>query len=489
MMDEIADRGMPPRGRVREARVGIPEPLAGGVGTGGSDAGAPAAEDRDGDRGQHAGETAAAQDVRPVHRHMRVLVTGGRGLIGGALAAVLRARGHDVILATRDGDGGVALDFQRLPDINDLASVLTGIDVIVNAVGIFREGEQSFDALHVKAPHRLLEAARCAGVRRFVQISTLGADSTSSIPYFQTKGIADENLLASTAPDGIVVRPSLVFAPGGASTRWFAMLAVLPITPLPEGGRQAVQPVHLDDLAQAVARLVEAGPPGACVDAVGPRALRLRDYLQLFKNALAGGSGFATLPAWLAHGAASLAGLWPGAPFDRQALAMLERGNVAAPDGMRRWRGEALRDPTTFVDSTSGMLRVSAWLGWLVPAMRGSLATLWIVTALVSLWGYPREDSLALLARTGLQGAWATAALWSAGLLDLLLGLATLLPRWRPRVYALQAALVATYTVIISVWLPEQWLHPYGPVLKNLPLLTMIACLWALDRGHGPHPR
>lgn len=385
----------------------------------------------------------------------------------------------------------MVLDFIRMPAATDLAKALTGIDVIVNAVGIFRaSAKQSFDALHVKGPSVLLQAARLAGVRRFVQVSALGADAASPLPYFASKGAADEEILASVRPAGIVVRPSLVFAPAGASTRWFAMLAVLPVTPLPGDSPACVQPLHLDDLVGVLVRLVEEGPGGTCLDAVGPRALRVREYLQLFKHAMRSGHRFITLPAWLARVGATVAGRWPRAPFDAESLAMLNLGNVAPADGVARWRGVPLRDPAEFLSHDASFLRQRAWLGWLLPVMRLSLSVMWIGTAVVSLWGYPRQDSLALLARTGLEGAWATAALWSAALLDLMLGLGMLLrPAWRRTIYAAQAALVAAYTLMITAWLPEQWLHPYGAVLKNLPLLAMIACLWALDRGHGPDSR
>jgi uncharacterized protein YbjT (DUF2867 family) len=490
VMNEIAHGRIAPGRRMLETGAGIPDPLAGSIGASGSGAHTQPAAHRYGQARQHAGDAPAKDDVLPADGRLRVLVTGGRGLIGRNVVAALRGRGHEVILATREGaEGGPALDFTQLPAAAELATELIGIDVIVNAVGIFREsGKQSFDALHVKAPLRMLEAAKLAGVHRFIQISTLGADAASPVRYFASKGQADEYVQASAEPAGIVVRPSLVFDPSGPSTRWFAMLAVLPVTPLPEGGRQHVQPVHVDDLAAVVARLVVAGHAGQRVDAVGPRALALRDYLQHFKQALGSGRVFATLPSWLARAAASMAGWWPRAPFDRDALRMLEGGNVAAADTMRQWRGRPLRDPADFIEEATGV-RVTAWLSWLLPAMRITLAAMWVVTALVSLWGYPRDGSLALLARTGLHGEWAIAALWSAALLDLALGLAMLRARWRPVVYGMQALLVAAYTVMITLWLPEQWLHPYGPVLKNLPLLAMIACLWALDRRDGPDPR
>src|SRR5690606_3265149 len=104
-------------------------------------------------------------------------------------------------------------------------------------------------------------------------------------------------------------------------------------------------------------------------------------------------------------------------------------------------------------------------------------------TGAVSLWIYPRAASLELLARVGLHGLLADAALWSAALLDIAIGLGLLLLRRRRLLYLAQLALVAAYTLVISIWLPEQWQHPFGPVLKNLPLLRMIAVLVALDRA------
>ncbi|MBN4659360.1 DoxX-like family protein, partial [Escherichia coli] len=91
------------------------------------------------------------------------------------------------------------------------------------------------------------------------------------------------------------------------------------------------------------------------------------------------------------------------------------------------------------------------------------------------------EASYALLARTGIAGAAAPLALYGAAALDLLLGLATLLARRRRWVYAASMALILGYTAIITIALPEFWLHPYGPVLKNLPLLAALWLLWELD--------
>jgi hypothetical protein len=114
---------------------------------------------------------------------------------------------------------------------------------------------------------------------------------------------------------------------------------------------------------------------------------------------------------------------------------------------------------------------------------------MWLGTAWVSLFAYPRAASHALLARLGLHGDWADLALWSGALLDAVLGLALLVLRRRRGIYRAQLALVLAYTLLISIGLPEFWWHPFGPLLKNIPLLAMILVLHALDRPDGSDPR
>ena len=465
----------------------VPDPLAGGIGSGSGGAAVATAEDGHGHGAEHAGHASRTQGPQEQGAALRVLILGA-GLIGTALHEALVARGHQSTLAVRNGDrrgdGVVSLDVTAPSDAAALAEVMAGVDVLVNTVGIFRDtAQQSFDAVHVKGPLRLFEAARDAGVGRIVQLSALGADPASPLPYFASKGQA-EQALSAFGVDHAIVRPSLVFAPRGASTRWFAQLAGLPLLPLPGGGRQQVQPVHLDDLVEALVRLVVADEVPRRLDVVGPRVLALREYLELFRNAI--GAPGATVPVsgHLARaGARLLARLSPRLPVDPDALAMLEAGNTSDPAPLARWLGRTPRDPATFIGhAAADAMRAPALLGWTVPLMRWTLVFMWVATAVISLWLYPRELSMALLGQVGLHGVAAELALWSAALLDLALGVALLVPGWRTRAYLAQLALVVGYTVIITFWLPGQWLHPFGPVLKNIPLLAMILALLAIDR-------
>jgi len=114
-------------------------------------------------------------------------------------------------------------------------------------------------------------------------------------------------------------------------------------------------------------------------------------------------------------------------------------------------------------------------------ALRVSVALVWIVTGIVSLGIFPVEDSLKLLSRVGIPAPAQPYALYAAAALDIILGMLSVMRR-RPRwLWPAQIALVLGYTAIISVRLPEFWLHPYGPILKNLPLLGVLLLLAMLD--------
>lgn len=435
---------------------------------------------------------------------MKVLLAGATGMIGQALLGKLAAAGHEVVLGVRDveralrqppGVRAIHVDYAELGgdlvpgrehpgQAHRLPAQLAEIEAVINAVGIFREqGSQTFDALHVKGPVALFEAAVAAGASRIVQISALGAEPSSPAGYLASKGRADDALLQMDVI-ATVVQPSLVFAPQGPSTRWFALLAALPATPLPGGGKQRIQPVHLDDLGDAVVRLLGSQAPPRRLQAVGATPLTLRGYLASFKQALGFSERFVPVPLRLTQAMARLLALRPGSLVTPEALRMLEAGNVGDPEDFAAVLGRQPRDAADFIaERDRAAMRHAAQLDWLVPLLRYAVAIMWVATGIISALVFPVEASLGLLARTGLVGVPAVVALYGAAVLDVLLGIAPLLLTRRRWIYRLQLLLIAFYTVVITFHLPEFWIHPYGPVLKNLPLMAAIATLHELDDG------
>jgi uncharacterized protein YbjT (DUF2867 family) len=417
---------------------------------------------------------------------MVILIAGATGFIGRRLAAALRAAGHRVIVASRHSDGAsdwVAADFTRDFDADTWLPKLVGVDVVVNAVGIIREhGAQSFENIHARAPRALFAACAKAGVKKVIQISALGADAGTT-RYFTSKHTADE-YLAQQPVAWTIVQPSLVFGPGGSSATLFTLLASLPITPLPSGGLQRVQPIHVDDVVTAMQKIIETSAfDGRRVALVGPEPITLKEFLRRLRQRMQLPPTWSlNIPSALMRLGANIAQYLPGSLLDPETLCMLEAGNTASPADTQRLLDRSPRGPAQLIaEEQRSFMRCEGQLGWLLPMLRVSIALVWIWTGIVSLGLYPPQASYELLARVGVAGALAPVMLYGAAVLDLLVGFATLVLNRLGWLWIFQLAVILGYTVIITFKLPEFWLHPYGPLSKNLVMLAAIYFLYVLE--------
>lgn len=416
---------------------------------------------------------------------VNILICGANGFIGRYLCKALTANGHRVTRGVRvaRSPSEVAIDYTRDLRPEDWIPRLHDVDVVINTVGILSEqGGARFDAIHRDAPSALIDACERTGVRRFVQISALGNDNDPT-PYMRTKREADANLTASSL-DWSIVRPSLVVGMDGDSSRFFRAMASLPVIGLPGSGNQVLQPVHIDDLCAAVVRLLEPHAPRRTVlNVTGAVPMTYRQMLRTYRDAMGMPKPlWLPVPMSLMKLAAAVAVKFPQRVFSPDTLRMLEAGNVADSGELAALLG---RSPKTTSEWFSGinrdMLRSQAIAAWSMPMLRAVLAMVWIVTGLLSLGLYPIDHSLALLAQVGLHGAVATGTLYGAALLDFVLGLATLFVPSR-LLWRLQFLLILVYTGIITLFLQEFWMHPFGPVLKNLPILATLVVLDAAER-------
>lgn len=415
---------------------------------------------------------------------MNILVCGANGFIGRALCARLEAGGHRVVRGVHAGrraagPGEIAIDYARDVRPEHWRARLDGIDAVVNAVGMLtgRRGV-TLDAVHRAAPCALFDACCGAGVRRIVQISALGVERGDTA-YFASKLAADAYL--QTLPiDFRIVRPALVYGATGASARYFRMLASLPVHVLPAGGRQLLRPVHVDDLAELVARLIERPAEGdRIVDVVGADEVEYREMLAIYRRAM----GFppamrVSVPGALCGAAAALSGRMPGAMLTRDTWAMLRAGNTGELAASSAALGRPPRGLRAFIGAQAVALRHEALAAWRRPLLTGSLAIVWIWTAIASAFIHPLRDSLALLAHVHLTGISALAALYAACALDFVFGVATVVAPSR-RLWAAQIALIVAYSAVIAVAMPGLLAEPFGPVLKNVPILAVLLILFA----------
>jgi NADH dehydrogenase len=162
-----------------------------------------------------------------------------------------------------DGMGAEAVG----ADVHDEASVasaLAGAFGAVNAVSLYveRGGRETFRAVHVEAAARVAGLARAARAERLVHLSGIGADPASASAYIRARG-EGEAAVREAFPGATLVRPSVMFGPDDRFLSTLArLLRILPVYPLFGRGRTRLQPVHVEDVAEAIARVV-AGSTGA----------------------------------------------------------------------------------------------------------------------------------------------------------------------------------------------------------------------------------
>ncbi|ALM84652.1 complex I NDUFA9 subunit family protein [Bordetella sp. N] len=279
---------------------------------------------------------------------MRILILGGTGFVGRHLAATLAKAGHVLRVPTRGYAHG--RDLLVLPtvtlfqaDIYDDATLdrlVQGCDAVVNLVGILH-GDRgkpygaAFARAHVTLPQRVAASCRRHGVRRFVQMSALGADSAGPSMYLRSKGdgeAAVRQVWADTEPAWTLVRPSVIFGADDDFTNLFARLARrFPVLPL-AGANARLQPVHVGDVATAIAAMI-ANPhaAGKTYELAGPQVYTLGEVAGLCARWSGHPRPVCLVPDGLGRMQASMLAMLPGKKLmTPDNLDSLRSDNVAA---------------------------------------------------------------------------------------------------------------------------------------------------------------
>lgn len=217
---------------------------------------------------------------------MKVFVTGANGFIGRRLLEHLLGHGDQVVAAVRrpcpDLDPHrVTVVEVRLDDRPALERALAGCDAVVHlAVATGTTSEREAYEVNVVGTEHLLEAAKRAGVRRFVFASTISATRERMGPYGKTKKIAEERVAASGIPY-CIVRPSLVYGGReGLVANLTAYLRGLPVIPVMGNGEIELDPIHVDDVCAAmIAALADDRLLGRTYDLLGPERVTFNQFL------------------------------------------------------------------------------------------------------------------------------------------------------------------------------------------------------------------
>ena len=272
-----------------------------------------------------------------------VVVFGGTGFLGRRLVQRLAAEGATVRVAVRDADparsalGAAGLNQVTVlradaRDQTSVAAAMAGADAVVNAVSAYVEkGDVTFEAVHVQGAEIVAREAGKLGVARLVLISGLGANPQSPSPYIRSRG-RGELVVQQAFPDATIVRPSAMFGPGDALFGTLADLArLLPVLPLIGGGRARLQPVYVEDVAEAVARiLADPGTVGRTYELAGPWVYTLRELVSFTLRVIGKRRLLMLVPFAVAEIQARLFEFLPNPPLTTGQVDLLKADSVAS---------------------------------------------------------------------------------------------------------------------------------------------------------------
>ena len=210
-----------------------------------------------------------------------LLLTGATGLVGSALLPRLTATGRPVRCLVRDPRRlgaervRVQLALGDLSDPPSFRNALRGVDTVVHLAAAIRDQPGgSIEELNAVATWRMVQAARQAGVERFVFFSAQSASAHNRTRFMRAKALAERAVADSGVPHTIFA-PSIVYAPGDVFLTLLERMALLPVVAISGSGRALFQPIWSHDVADCVMAALER-PRRRALRAFGPRDPELR---------------------------------------------------------------------------------------------------------------------------------------------------------------------------------------------------------------------
>lgn len=289
---------------------------------------------------------------------MRVLVTGGTGVIGEGLLPELLGRGHHVRLLTRHAEEDAREWPERVEpfaaDITkpaELEGAADDCDAIIHITGIVSEtAALTFEDVNVGGTKNMLAEAKRAGSPRFVFVSSLGADRGSS-DYHKSK-LRAEQLVRKYKGSWAIVRVGGVYGPGDeVMSMLLQMHRTLPVIPVIGLGDHEFQPIFYADVGAALATAAERDDLTGVFEVAGEDVTTPVEVLRQFE-ALTGRRPFRVpVPEVVANVAVQMAdAAGVSMPIDDAKLKMLVEHNVVKPASKNALRKVFGVEPTPLAD-------------------------------------------------------------------------------------------------------------------------------------------
>jgi len=280
-----------------------------------------------------------------------IVVTGASGYLGSHIVKQLVQSGKPVRALVRnhawaEKEGrlkGLAIEYVEA-DVTrpeTLRPALQGTTAVIHTVAIaIEKGGRTYEKINYQGTVNVVEAARAAGVRRFINVSQLGANSKLPYRFLASKGKAQEYVAASDL-DWTAFRPSVIWGPEDEFANTFARLVPLTplIFPIVAGEEAKFQPVWVDDVATCIVKaLDDPATSGKEFELGGPEVLTLEEIERRTLKALGAQRLMLPVPMPLLRVVVTLMEtLLPAPPVTRSLLELLAVSNVTKANAIRQF--------------------------------------------------------------------------------------------------------------------------------------------------------
>jgi len=280
-----------------------------------------------------------------------ILVTGGSGYVGSHIVKRLVAEGRPVRVLVRSRQwaekegrlAGLPVDWVEgdVTRPETLRRAVAGASAVIHTVAIaIEKGGRTYEAINTQGTVNIVEAAKAAGVRRFLNLSQLGASSRLPYRFLASKGKAQEYVAASGL-DWTAFRPSAIWGPEDEFANAFARLVPLTplIFPLVGDDNAKFQLIWVDDVVTAVVKSIDDPTTiGQELELGGPEVLTLAEIERRVLIALGRKRTLIPFPMPLLRFFVTLMeALLPAPPVTRNLLELLQVPNVTTNNALGRF--------------------------------------------------------------------------------------------------------------------------------------------------------
>lgn len=404
---------------------------------------------------------------------MNILIVGASGFIGQHLYNALNQQGHHVIGCSRNEV--VNINWQKL-DFNqsehDWQQQLQAIDLVINAAGIYQQStSQSFSYVHDEGPSILFKACKKLSVK-VIQISAIGAELERPVTEFLTsKRNADQTLLENSVSN-VVLYPGIVLGEQGRSTQQLSLLAHLFCMPLVFGRNKELPLISIHQLNSYIIELINNWPTSKQAVVLVAKPETMEHLLNNLRQWMGLGKGcFIFVPKPFIKLTFFLFPKLSIGAFNKKSIKMLSAysNKELSPITNETASDSLLKNTATTSFNKKIKLKILFYINLV------TLSIIWVVSGLSSLLNI--EQSRELISLISIKGNLGDTIIVTAAIGDIVLGVFLFFPQLRRWIIKIQISVIIIYSLIIAIFIPLFWLHPFAPIIKNAAMVILALYL------------